>query len=190
MIISAKKIIELNKKYNLIENLDKRELTPEGVGIDIRVGEVYKLKEKGYLGVEKRNTPDVEKIADIHRGDKKVILKPGDFVLIKTIEKVNVPGKKIVITKGRSPALLMLDVYPRTTLQRSGIYLRATKIDPGYFGQLIFGLANVGNQTFEFELGARIANLVFKEVVGGLSRAYEGQWQDGRVSTDGIEKQI
>ena len=42
MIISAKKIIELNKKYKLIENLSERELTPEDVGIDIRVGEVYK----------------------------------------------------------------------------------------------------------------------------------------------------
>ena len=59
MIISAKKIIELNKRYNLIENLAERELNPHGVGMGVRVGEVYKLKEEGFLGVrdEKRKTP-------------------------------------------------------------------------------------------------------------------------------------
>jgi hypothetical protein len=44
MIISAKKIIELNKRYNLIENFAERELNPHGVGMGVRVGEVYKLK--------------------------------------------------------------------------------------------------------------------------------------------------
>jgi hypothetical protein len=41
MIISAKRILELNSEYHFIENLDKRELNPEGVGFDIRVGEIY-----------------------------------------------------------------------------------------------------------------------------------------------------
>jgi len=189
MIISAKKIIELNEKYRLIENLSERELTPEGVGIDIRVGEVYKIKGSGYLGVEIRKTPEVEKIASIHNGDKKVILNPGDFVLVKTIEKVNVPGEKIVIEEGKEPVYLMLDVYPRSTLQRCGIYFIGTKTDPGYHGELTFALANIGSSIFELELGARIANLVFKQVRGELHRAYEGQWKGGRVATEGFEKQ-
>jgi deoxycytidine triphosphate deaminase len=46
MILSAKKILELNEKYKIIENLSERELNPEGVGIDVRVGEVYKIKGK------------------------------------------------------------------------------------------------------------------------------------------------
>ena len=50
MIISAKKILELNKKYRLIENLAERELNPEGLGIDVRVGEVYRLE--GITAVE------------------------------------------------------------------------------------------------------------------------------------------
>ena len=58
MIISAKKIIELNKRYNLIENLAERELNPHGVGMGV-VGEGYKLKGVGFLGVrdKKRKTP-------------------------------------------------------------------------------------------------------------------------------------
>lgn len=79
MIISARKIIELNKKYNLIENLSERELNPEGVGIDVRVGEVYKLKGAGFLGVKERRTPEVEKIADAKQGDKKNHVEAGGF---------------------------------------------------------------------------------------------------------------
>lgn len=189
MIISAKKIIELNKKYNLIENLSERELTPEGVGIDIRVGEVYKIEGKGYLGVNVRKTPKIRKIADIHQGDKKIILAPGEFVLVKTIEKVNIPGKKIIIKDGEEPAYLMLDVYPRSTLQRCGIYFMGTKTDPGYYGELTFALVNVGNAPFVLEIGARIANLVFKQVKGDISKPYEGQWKGGRVGTEGFEEQ-
>ena len=41
MILSALKVLELNKEYNLIEGLCKRELeNPEGCGIDLRVGRV------------------------------------------------------------------------------------------------------------------------------------------------------
>ena len=97
MIISASKIIELNEKYSFIENLAERELNPEGVGIDIRAGVIYRLKGKGFLGVDERDTPDIEIIADINQGDKKVILNPGDYVLVKTIEKINIPGEKIII---------------------------------------------------------------------------------------------
>jgi len=151
------------------------------------VGEVYKLRGASFLGVEKRETPEVEKIADVKHGDK-IVLNPGDFVLVKTMEKVNVPASKVVIEEGQEPVFLMLDVYPRSTLQRCGIYFMGTKTDPGYFGELTFALLNVGNSAFELELGARIANLVFKQVVGDV-RSYEGQWKGGRVSTGGFEKQ-
>jgi deoxycytidine triphosphate deaminase len=190
MIISNKKILELNKKYKIIENLSERESKqPEGVGIDVRIGEAYKLEGEGYLGVTERKTPEVKKIADIKRGDKEIILKPGELIVVRTIEKVNLPAKKIVIEKGEKPAIIMLDAYPRGTLQHCGIAFLASKGDPGYSGQLKFTLVNVGNCTFRLELGARIANLIFHSVTGEIHRAYEGQWKGGRVTTPKKEKQ-
>ena len=190
MIISAKKVLELNREHNLIENLSEREMNPEGVGFDIRAGEIYSLKGQDFLGIEERDTPEIEKIADVKKGDKAIIMQPGDYVLVKTIEKINVPGKKITVELGKPPVHLMVDAYPRSTLQRCGIYFRATKTDPGYTGELTFALANLGKCPFKLELGARFANLVFKEVIGDLSREYNGQWNKGRVSTEGTEKQI
>lgn len=183
MIISAKKVLELNKNHKLVENLDKRELNPEGLGIDVRVGEVYMIGGEGFLGIKDRETPKIRKIEG-----PKVVLNPGDYFLVKTMEKVRVPGEKILIDGKKF--FLMLDVYPRSTLQRSGIYLMTTKTDPGYHGELTFAMANLGTAPFKLEIGARIANLVFKKAEGDLSRAYGGQWRGGRVSTKGREKQI
>ncbi len=190
MILSATKVLELNKEHSLIENLDERELTnPEGVGIDLRVGEVYRLSGEGYLGVEERKTPDAKIVASAASGDKEVLMKPGDFLLVKTIERVNVPGKKIVVTNGKEPRFLALFVTHRSTLHRCGILFMATKTDPGYSGELVFGLKNVGGANFRLELGARIANAVFFEVDGDIHRAYEGQWGGGRVATGAKEVQ-
>lgn len=190
MIVSPRKILELNLKYNLIENLSPRELeNPEGVGFDLRAGEVYKIDGEGFLGVTERKSPEIIKIADIKSGDKEVTLKQGDYVLVKTMEKVNLPSEKISVEAGEKERYLMLDAYPRSTLQRCGIYFRGTKTDPGYSGELTFALANLGNCLFKLELGARFANIVFKQVIGELSRAYEGQWKGGRVSTGNTEKQ-
>ncbi|TLX65916.1 MAG: hypothetical protein E6L03_10415 [Thaumarchaeota archaeon] len=190
MILSAKKILELNKRYKLLENLSERETSnPEGVGIDIRVGEVYRLEGEGYLGETERKTPDTKKIADIKDGDKVVVLKPGELVLIKTIEKINVPAEKVSVEEGSEPRHLMAHPYPRTTLQRSGIFFRGSKIDPGYSGEMTFALTNLSTSPFTLELGARVVNIVFEQVTGEIHRPYQGQWQGGRVSAEKKERQ-
>ena len=188
MIISSKLILDLNNKYGLIDNLSERENEPEGVGFDVRVGEIYSLEGQGYLGIEERKTPIATKIASFPN-DKSYILKPKEYVSVKTIESVNIPAKKIIIDEKLEPGFLMLDVYPRSTLHRSGVSLYATKTDPGYFGELTFGLENIRSEDFKLDLGARIANLVFIYVTGEVNE-YKGQWKGGRVFKSENEKQI
>ncbi len=190
MIISPEKVLELNKKYKLIENFDEREKNPEGVGIDLRVGEIYKPIGNGFLGVKNRKTPEIEKVADIKSKNKRFVLKPHEYVLVKTVEKVNAPIEKVALEKGKKPVHIAYHIYPRTTLHRSGVLLIATKGDPGYAGELTFGLANLSDNDFELEMGARIANVIFIEVHGELSRAYGGQWKGGRVAAKKLERQV
>jgi deoxycytidine triphosphate deaminase len=189
MIIAPKKLFELNEKYNLIENLSEREANPEGVGIDVRAGEVYRLKGDSFLGVTERKTPEMELIADIKKGDKEIILEPNEMVLVKTMEKVNLPGEKIIVNENEPPMLIMQDVRPRSTLQRCGIYFMGTKTDPGYSGELTYALKNVSNHRFKLELGARFANIIFYTVLGDVFRSYDGQWKGGRVTTAKKETQ-
>jgi len=166
----------------LVKGLSERELTnPEGAGFDLRLGQVYKLVQTpdAYLGIKDRKTPDIELIAS-YKNDKEVadyIIGPGDFVLVRTIESVKLP----VDIAGYC--------FTRSTLFRSGLELLCTQAAPGYEGELTFGLKNVGPMPIKIEMGARIAHIQFEPVDGG-GNAYRGQWQGGRVSTDGEETQV
>ena len=60
MTLGPKQLLQFVKKIKLVENLSERELTnPEGAGFDLRLGEVYKISGKAFLGVTERHTAEV-----------------------------------------------------------------------------------------------------------------------------------
>jgi len=95
MPLSSLRVLELNEKYNLVEGLCEREqLNPEGIELELRVGRVEKIISGSFLGVKDRNSPETELIGDIADGEKIILMKPGDYLLVRTIEKINCPNKK------------------------------------------------------------------------------------------------
>jgi deoxycytidine triphosphate deaminase len=182
MVLGIKKLHELVKENRLVENLCQRELnSPEGAGFDLRLGEVYRLDGEGFLGVEERDTPGIVLAGqyDPKRDEKENYFEfePGEYYLIKTIEKVNLP------------TTLSGVIFPRTTLFRSGLGLFNGVVQPGYAGELTFGLCNLGKNKIKISFGARVVHITFHEVLGEGNQ-YRGQWQGGRVATDGKETQI
>ena len=179
MVLSQEKIKKLINKVKLVEGLGKRDLeNPEGAGLDLRLGELFKIKGETFLGIEKRSTVDHKSVAKYN--PKKSVtftIKPGEFYLMQTMEKVNLPDNIVCIP------------YPRSTLLRSGVWLLATQIAPGYKGILTFGLKNMGKSKFKVEMGARVAHVIFYEI-GGKGVSYRGQWQGGRVTTKKEEVQV
>lgn len=188
MILGPKKLLELVKKKKLVEGLADRELTtPEGAGFDLRLGEVYKISGKAYLGVTHRETPKVTLIAkykeitsDVRSSNARnntITIKPGEFYLVTTIEKVNLPLN------------ICTTFIPRTTTFRSGLFIRTGVGQPGYAGKLTFGLKNEGPVPVTLELGCRFVQALFHWVDGGGTQ-YKGQWQGGRITTKKRERQI
>ncbi len=179
MILGPKLILELVKSQKLVENLSDRELTnPEGAGFDLRLGEVYRISGEGFLGETERKTADVTLVEKYVAGETRtVVIKPGDFYLVKTIESVNMPQN------------LTANMKPRSTTFRSGIFIRTGNIPPGYCGGLTFGLKNEGPVPVSIEMGARIIHVQFAEVAGG-GNLYRGQWQGGRVNAKKKEVQV
>lgn len=179
MILGVKDLQKLVKENKLVENLSERELSnPEGAGYDLRVGEVFELKGEGFLGIEERNTPEVMSIAKFNPSkEESFVFEAGKYYLVKTIEKVNLPADISGI------------IFSRTTLFRSGLALFNGIVQPGYCGELTFGICNLGKSNIKVSLGARVVHITFHEV-SGAGNAYRGQWQGGRVSTAGKEKQI
>jgi deoxycytidine triphosphate deaminase len=172
-MIGTKELLRLVKEINLVENLCDRELiNPEGAGFDLRVGEVFEIKEgDSFLGEFERHTPETKSVAKY--GEKKgITIEPGEFVLVKTIEKLNLPKD------------IGCFFRPRTTLYRSGVSLFTAAASPGYSGELIFGMKNEGKNYFRLEMGARIVHALFFKTSENISE-YRGQWQGGRVSTEG-----
>ena len=179
MILGVKKLLELVKEKQLVENLSERELkNPEGAGFDIRIGELYEVSGKGFLAIEKRKTPKIKLIAKYNRKKaKRIFLKPQTYYLMKTVEKLNVPENLLAL------------FTPRSTLYRSGVYIFGGQSAPGYKGELTMGIYNFRKEPFELEMGSRVLHIMFFEVKGEIS-LYRGQWQGGRVTTKKKEKQI
>ena len=189
MILGVKKLLELVKTtpthrppakggpLKLVENLSERELkNPEGAGFDFRIGEIYKISGKGFLGIGERKTPKIKLVAR-YDPKKTFIFKPGKYYLMKTIEKVNTPENILILFR------------PRSTIYRSGLMIFTGNVSPGYKGELVFGILNLGPCEVKIELGARVVHAMFFEVKG-KTNLYRGQWQGGRVSTKKKEKQV
>lgn len=180
MILGPKKLLQLVKNKQLVEGLAERELTtPEGAGFDIRLGEVHKLNGgKAFLGITHRETPKIKTVGK-YNGKKasSYTIKPGEFVLMSSIETFNIP---LDIT---------VNFKPRTTTFRSGLIIRTGNIAPGYHGKVTFAAVNEGTVPITMELGCRFAHAQFYQVEGGGTQ-YKGQWQGGRVTTKKREKQI
>ena len=179
MILGVDKLLKLVKEKKLVENLCERELkNPEGAGFDLRIGEIYEIYGKGFLGIEERETPKIRLIAKYNPKKKSsFIFKPGEYFLMKTVEKVNVPGNILILFR------------PRGTIFRMGLMIFTANVSPGYKGELVFGITNIGPCQVEIELGARVVYAMFFKVEG-KSNLYRGQWQGGRVTTKKKEKQV
>ena len=179
MILGIPELLRRIHEENLVEGLAERELkNPEGAGLDLRLGKLFRLEGRGFLGVEERETPKGVLVAEYDPAKRSsVIIKPGDYFLTETVEKFHMPLEVLSIVK------------PRTTLHRSGIITRVSVVDPGYSGPIHPAIYNAGPSEIEIELGARYVNAMFFEVKGGGSQ-YRGQWQGGRVHTDGHETQV
>lgn len=180
MILGHSELKKLIKKYNLVTNLSERELKdPEGCVFDLRLEKVFSLKGKAFLGIDERETPDLVEEASYNPIKKKVfIFKPGRYYLTKTIEEVNLPENITAVFK------------PRSTTFRSGLNVRTGIANPGYHGPLYFSIINEGPIPVKVEMGARYVSVYFHEVRGRAVHTYRGQWQGGRDSTKGREKQI
>ena len=187
-VLGLSEIHKRIKKHTLLKNLGQRDLNnPEGVGIDLRLGSVHKIVKGGAfieadsdIKLGKRKGVETKLVAEYVDGgktQKKIVIKPGQYYLVQTIESVN------------TPLDLMPIVHTRTSLFRAGLLLLNSKTDPGYQGQLTMGLTNLSPFPVRLQMGARICNIIFHKIDGKTVK-YRGQHQGGRVSPKKAERQV
>jgi deoxycytidine triphosphate deaminase len=179
MIIGLDILLGRLRAGELITNLSTRELeNPEGAGIDLRAGQIYRITSSGVLGRSERETSQIQLLGEFKESKpESVVLEPGEYYLVKIIEEITLDADMVGF------------FHPRSSLFRSGIILQTGVHAPGYSGAPTFGLFVAGKYPFTLELGARIAHINILRVQGKTS-AYRGQWQGGRITTSGPETQI
>lgn len=153
---------------------------PEGVGIDIRVGEIWEMVQdsEAFLKKKTRKTKEYKKVAEFIPGqDDAFILEPMKYYQFKSVEVCNIPTHVVA------------RFIARYNLLANGIMVLAYKADPGYEGTMGVPIINLSGVPFEIELGARFGQFEFHEVKGeGV--AYRGQWKGNRVFTPEEEEQV
>jgi dCTP deaminase len=187
-VLGIDEVLRRVREEGLVSDLGARELeNPEGVGVDLRLGQVHVISEGGAFieadgaaGLGKRKGVQTKLLTEWQSDadeQKFVSIEPGNYYVVRTIEGV------------KTPLDVMPMVYPRSTLFRVGLQLLVTKTDPGYEGPLAFGLKNLSDFPVQLQLGARIANIVFHNIEG-RGTAYRGQHQGGRVAIHEEERQV
>jgi len=161
MILSNSEIKKQIEEQNLLENHEEKNIG--GAEVDLRVGKFYRIKSGAMLGVDERELPEIEEVAEDW-----IEVQPSEYILIETLEKVNMPSDIAAWMRHRS------------TLQRSGVGLLTALIDPGFKGTLTFGLRNFGAHPFKLQRGARVGQIIFQKM-SGTGKEYDGRYQGGKV---------
>jgi len=186
-VLGIDEVLRRVKTDGLVQNLGNRELeNPEGVGVDLRLGQVHTITEGGaYIEADgeealgMRKGVQTQSLGEWKESEKPgfVTIEPGKFYLVRTIEAV------------KTPTDLMPVLYTRVSLFKAGLILITSKTDPGYEGPLVAGLRNLSDFPVQLQLGARICNVVFFQIEGRGVK-YRGQHQGGRIAITSEERQV
>jgi len=163
MMLGRDDILALVREKNLIESFELECL--ESAGYDLRVGGFFRTEGNAHLGRTKadRRLPEIKEVES-----EIITLQPGDYILISTVERVNMPLDVAAF------------VLNRSSVFRGGCTTVNALVDPGYRGTLTFGLKNISDHDFSLEKGARVAQIVFMRL-DGETLAYDGRYQGGKV---------
>lgn len=169
MILSDKEIREYASK-GMITPFNEKNLSP--ASYDITFNKEHKVfKEPIEFGMEYIIDPtkDDAQMFMVHSAkdyDGNIYLNSGEFMLINTKERIELPNN------------IAAKVFGRSSLGRWGIQItNAGWIDPGFRGNLTLQLYNQSPYTFNLRNIDRIAQLIFFEA-GETEKGYNGKYQD------------
>lgn len=149
MILTKEDIIELQKKFRIIEGaVDfERQLTSQGIDLTVKEIHEYKFLEPGCIDFDNtsRRIPESRKME--WEGDS-IILKPGIYKLV-TNEIFNLPTNLAAISQ------------PRSSLLRMGAFVSTGVWDAGFYGRAEFVLVVMNPSGIEIKRNARVAQLLF-----------------------------
>lgn len=133
--------------------------------IDLRLGDSFRIFEHSkhsYIDPSKKDfSNEITREIKLKKGEE-FMMQPGDFVLAVTLEKVTIPSDLMGRLEGRS------------SLGRLGIVVHSTAsiFDPGWDGNPVLELGNLGRMAVSLKVGMRICAMTFEELSSPAGTPY------------------
>lgn len=101
-------------------------------------------------------------------------LKPNEFLLGSTLEKVNIPLDIVGHVDGKS------------SIGRLGVFIHVSSgfIDSGFRGNITLEIYNASDMEFELEYGMPICQLILETLTTPVENPYDGHYQDSEGVVD------
>jgi dCTP deaminase len=145
----------------VIEPWDDSLVQPASV--DLRLGDSFRVFENHKVtAIDLRNPPtNLTKEVEVAEGEPFAI-HPGEFVLGRTLERVEIPDDVVARIEGKS------------SLGRLGLIVHATAgfVDPGFTGTLTLEITNLTRVPIKLYAGLPIAQLSFMALDAPAQRPY------------------
>lgn len=165
-VLSKQDIINLiHQKPPLVEQYQKLEDQLQPNGFDLTLREISQIQTGGQIGLTNAQRTISECMPLAFDSSGNLDLAPGAYIVTFN-EIVNLP--KNIMALGA----------PRSSLLRCGVTVHMAVWDAGYSGRSQSLMVVYNSQLFRIQRNARIAQLVFLELVGeteGYHGAYQGE---------------
>lgn len=136
--------------------------------IDLRLGTVFRVFEHSQNAfidpLKKDYSNEITREVKVKKGDR-FVMQPGDFVLAVTLERVKIPNDLVGRLEGRS------------SLGRLGIVVHSTAstFDPGWDGNCVLELGNLGRMAVSLKPGMRICAMQFENLTSPADVPYSSK---------------
>ena len=128
----------------MIKNYKKENIS--SCTYDFRLGELFRHRKTKL--VSKDNRPKLKKL------NLPYIIKPGEFILGKSIEQFDTP-------------LELMSIYAiKSFAFRIGLNIICGTNDPGYKGEAVFGIQNISENNIKLEKGMSLIKTAFITLKG------------------------
>lgn len=133
--------------------------------IDLRLGNHFRIfdhSKNAFIDPTKKDySNEITKEVKVKDGER-FVMQPGDFVLAVTLEKITIPDTLLGRLEGRS------------SLGRLGIVVHSTAsvFDPGWDGQAVLELGNLGRIPVALYPGMRICAMTFEQLSSKTETPY------------------
>ena len=145
----------------VIDPLDERDVQPASVDLHLaRRLLVFRNSTAPFIDL-RADIPDLAEPVDIPE-DKPFVLHPGEFVLVSTVERIEIPDDLVAQVKGKS------------SLGRIGLLVASTAgyVDPGWQGHVTLELTNASRLPVMLYAGMRICQICFMRLTTPADRPY------------------